>query len=159
MDKKEALQDSLAQLEEISSTIELLAQANEGRSRNVELLMNDSTAIKNDIDTICKYLAKIEKTSDTLHILAINTAIQAAKISNGKEFSVIAIEMKELNSSFINLKEEIEELANDISKKIQVFVQKLEVSAQGVIDTGASLEELTAASQELVSSIEINLKE
>lgn len=148
------LKECLIQLSEVSKAIESLAMENDTRAKNVDLLVADCVEIKEEIIFIQKALKQIEKTSSTLHILAINTAISSARVKDGQEFSVIATEMKELSKDFNELKSNINDLSEDVKKKVDMFLKKLDISATGVLNTSANLEQLTAQTQELVATME-----
>lgn len=130
-----------------------MAITNEERASNISLLLEQSKVTRNDIKGLDSVLLEVGKMSSNLHMLAINMAIESAHI-NLPTVSVIATEMRKMSKQYTEHVKILQKLSGDIKDKTSELVSKLEISSAGVLDTSASLEELTACTEELVATLE-----
>jgi hypothetical protein len=91
----------------------------------VSKIKDEATFSKNSSDTISVKTSEVETISDRLKLLALNTAIEASKLSDkGRGISIIAKQMKEISEQTIkSLKTILDE--SKILKKSSVNVNKM----------------------------------
>lgn len=153
MQDKDSLHDCIRQLEEVAKTIESLAGVNMERSANVDKLLADAKKMQQDIQTLYDTMGKVTEMSGTLHILAINTAIEAAR-QGMPTVRVVADEMDKVSKQSLAFRDNVIALGKDIENKVNNVVMALDASASGVAETSAALEQLTASTEQLVATLE-----
>lgn len=134
-----------------------MASTNEERASSIALLLEHSKITQKNIKELDEVLLQIGKMSDNLHMLSINTAIESAH-TQAPAVGVIATEMRRMSDQYTEYRKTLQKLSDDIEDKIDELVSKLEISNAGVLDTSASLEELTACTEELVATLEDVIK-
>ena len=134
-----------------------MATTNEERASSITLLLEHSKITQKNIKELDEVLLQVGKMSDNLHMLSINTAIESAH-THAPAVGIIATEMRKMSDQYAEYRKTLQKLSDDIEDKINELVSKLEISNAGVLDTSASLEELTACTEELVATLEDVIK-
>lgn len=153
MNNTDQLQDCLAQLEDIATTTESISSENEERASSISLLLDHAKETQNKIKVLDEVLIEIANMSSNLHLLSINTAIESAH-TDAPAVGVIANEMRKMSDTYIEYRKTLQKLSDDIESNVDELVDRLDKATEGVLDTSASLQELTACTEELVATLE-----
>ncbi|MCX7654948.1 MAG: methyl-accepting chemotaxis protein [Treponemataceae bacterium] len=115
----------LSQEEELSR---LFAES----SREVQSVWNEIKEMGPSLTTMLESLASITDIFELLHILSINTAIEASKYGEkGRSFSIIAREMRSLADRSRTFTDTIQEQGASVHSRVQELMKKL-ATAMGV---------------------------
>jgi len=124
----------------------------------IENLSGNAEGIKRlseNIEKLNSYLAEIEKIASETELIAINASIEAARAGeSGRNFAVVANEIKNMSKFTFKILREIQNINKEIEQKINLLqstvnmVEKLQKTNKELTE---SINELTKISKELLN--------
>lgn len=155
-DKTKQLAESGRQiLGTLTDKMEVIKENTETNNQVIDRLATNSEQIE-------YILGMISQIADQTNLLALNAAIEAARAGEaGRGFAVVAEEVRKLAENSVRSTQEISGIINNIKEEIQNIVQTrekynrdLEVGLQAFETVGHVFDDVTTASQEMLTSVE-----
>ena len=145
----EILSKSLAKnFHEISQTVELLAESAQAITENQHDLTNEISeigALTKEIDQVLDFITKV---ANKTKLIGLNSSIEAARLGNaGRAFTIVAGEIQKLSENTKNTTLQINKLNDAINDKIGTTEQNSEKTLASIEDQSAAMEELSATVQ------------
>lgn len=130
--------------------------------REMATVQNNSSAISNKIYDLKERTRRIETISHVVsrmanqtNILALNAAIEAKRAGiDGKGFTIVAAEIRQLANHSKKSAEEIQQLIVDIQTAMNSTLQATEEGSKTVEESVESIQNMTAAFQSVVDAID-----
>ncbi|AFY80235.1 methyl-accepting chemotaxis protein [Oscillatoria acuminata] len=162
---EESAQEAIAAKKAASAVMNLAV----GGSQTVQELLtematvqNNSSAIYNKIHDLKERIRRIETISfvvsrmaNQTNLLALNAAIEAKRAGiDGKGFTIVAAEIRQLANNSKKSAEEIQQLIVDIQTAMSSTLQVTEEGRKKVEESVESIQNMTAAFQSVVDAID-----
>lgn len=150
MDKK--LTEELSVLESLANEIQSVAIRNEERVVSVQMLYKNAEEMKEEIAKLDEITESTKTLSDDLHLLSLNTSIESDRY-NTPTVNVIANKMTEMSKGYKELGKNAHVLAMEINRRLDKLMKALDNAVNDAETNSASLEELSAGTEELLASV------
>lgn len=133
---------------QVSSTIEVLAQASQNISANQSELSKEITEINKFTQDIEDILKAVSQVANKTKLIGLNASIESARIGNeGRGFAIVANEIQKLAESTKNTTEQISELNNRINAKLDMTMRNSNHTLEEIEEQTGAMEELSATLQ------------
>ena len=133
---------------EISQTVELLAESAQTITQNQHDLTNEISEIGSLTKEINQVLDFITKVANKTKLIGLNSSIEAARLGTaGRGFTIVSGEIQKLSEDTKNTTLQINKLNNTINEKIGTTKQNSEKTLASIEDQSAAMEELSATVQ------------
>ena len=148
----ENMTDSFKQ---ISETIDNLAQSAQTITENQDALSTEIGGIETTARDISNIVTSIGKVADRTKMIGLNASIEAARLGNdGRSFSVVAKEIRNLAENTKQTAGQITSLNEQISEKVRDTTTKSTDTLGATQDQSAAMEELSATVTNMLEQTE-----
>ena len=148
----ENMSDSFKQ---ISETIDNLAQSAQTITENQDALSTEIGGIETTARDIANIVTSIGKVADRTKMIGLNASIEAARLGNdGRSFSVVAKEIRNLAENTKQTAGQITSLNEQISEKVKDTTTKSTDTLGATQDQSAAMEELSATVTNMLEQTE-----
>lgn len=137
-------------LSEISTVMDTVSQGVQSLALMNEDLLEESSKTMEQVDEIKNVVQVVESIASQTNLLGLNAAIEAARAGeNGKGFSIVAQEIRNLSNSSSESMKKIREVIQSITQSTQTINKRIADFNDISQSQSASLEEMTASIEEI----------
>ena len=140
---------------QISQTIDNLAESAQTITENQDSLSSEISGIETTARDIANIVTSIGKVADRTKMIGLNASIEAARLGNdGRSFSVVAKEIRNLAENTKQTAGQITSLNEQISDKVRATTTKSKDTLGATQDQSAAMEELSATVTNMLAQTE-----
>ncbi len=152
---KESVYNLSQALSEMTTTVDQATKDMTGVAEKQGELVKSTDVINESVDASLRIIDIIQNIAAQTNLLSLNASIEAARAGDaGKGFAVVAEEVGRLAVSSRETSEEIATTLNNMSKTINIMVEKTVGINENIASQGAAMEEINANIEELSAMAE-----